>query len=170
MHFDLIRSLEKSNFYFNGSVYLLKKITEKTERDRERLLLDDSSNSLLAALATEFNFFDTINGTSKSDSYIKQKIKNKYLEASDFKTSDFETSDFFATEKTKLSKEFVKGDTFILINKTNLGTNISCDYENSSIIYLSLEGGINFGFVVNKFVVELLYELNNKKGVLDTDA
>ena len=77
MNFDLIRALDKSNFFFNGSVYLQKKVVEKTQRDRERLLLDSSSNSLLAALSTEFNFFDAINNGQKSDSFIKRKINQK---------------------------------------------------------------------------------------------
>lgn len=170
MVFDLIRNLDKNNFYFNGTVYLQKRITEKTERDRERLLLDSSSNSLLAALSTEFNFFDVINNNSKGDSYTRTKIKNKYLAAADFKTSDFESEDFFLSEKKRLLNEFLKGDTLILISKTNLGTDLTCDIENSSLIFLSLDGGINLGFITNKFVVELLYEINNKKGVFDTDA
>ena len=170
MNFDLIRALDESNFFFNGSVYLQKKVVEKTQRDRERLLLDSSSNSLLAALSTEFNFFDAINNGQKSDSFIKTKIKNIYLSAADFKNSDFESEDFFINEKKRLAKEFLKGDILILINKTNLGTDISCDIANSSIIYLSLENGINFGFIANKFVIDFLYELNNKKGVYDTDA
>ena len=73
MNFDLIRALDKDNFFFNGSVYLQKKVVEKTQRDRERLLLDSSSNSLLAALSTEFNFFDAIKNCQKSDSFIKTK-------------------------------------------------------------------------------------------------
>ena len=145
-------------------------INKIQELNKIKMKLENQINFLNKLSDIELNKIEEKIFPERVGIFLKRKIKNIYLSAADFKTSDFESEDFFINEKKRLAKEFLKGDILILINKTNLGTDISCDIANSSIIYLSLENGINFGFIANKFVIDFLYELNNKKGVYDTDA
>ena len=137
-------------------MYLHKKVTEKNERNKIKTLGSNASSELLA-LSAELDFFNSYNHSN----YFKSKMKNKYLEIEEFKQIDFESPEFFETETEKLNKTIIPGDVLILLPKTNLGTNVSCDFRNTSIIFFSSDtNGVNFGFLVNKFLLDFLIEQN----------
>ena len=137
-------------------MYLHKKVTEINERNKIKTLGSNAPAELLA-LSAELDFFNSYNHSN----YFKSKMKNKYLEIEDFKKTDFETPEFFLAEKEKLKKNIIPGDVLILFSKTQLGTNVTCDFRNTSIIYFSSDNsGVNFGFLVNKFLIDFLIEQN----------
>lgn len=157
MDIFVIKDLEEDCFFLNGSLYLKKGIKDKNERVRIKKI--GSGPSEIPVLTMEFNFFSAL----KPDAYFKKKIKNDYAQIEEFKNVDFEGEKFLKGEKEKLKKEFLKGDELILISKTNTGTMHVCDPKISSIIYFKSDDGINFGFLISRFFLELIIELNEVK-------
>ena len=164
MAFLIIKELLKENFFFNGTVYLEKQIKDPGKRKRARLGLDDERNEKVSALAGEFNFFDEINSKNQKDVLFKSKIAKEYSEVQDFVNTDFESEKFFKNEKERLAAEYLKGDLFVFINKTNLGTTSVCDLELNSLIVTPLASNIGEGMIVNKQMLEFLDDLIKKSG------
>ena len=164
MAFLIIEELLKENFFFNGTVYLEKQIKDPGKRTRARLGLDHERNEKVSALAGEFNFFDEINSRNQKDALFKSKIAKEYSEVQDFVNTDFESEKFFKNEKERLAAEYLKGDLFVFINKTNLGTTLVCDLELNSLIVTPLASNVGEGMIVNKQMLEFLDDLIKKSG------
>ena len=164
MTFLIIKELLKENFFFNGTVYLEKQIKDPGKRKRAKLGLDDERNEKVSALAGEFNFFDEINSKKRNNVLFKSKIAKEYLEVQDFVNTNFESEKFFKSEKERLATEYLKGDLFVFINKTNLGTTLVCDLELNSLIVTPLVSNVGEGMIVNKQMLEFLEDLIKKSG------
>ena len=164
MSFFIIKELLKENFFFNGTVYLEKQIKDPGKRKRARLGLDDEKNEKFSALVGEFNFFDEINSKNQKDVLFRSKIAKEYSEVQDFVNTNFESENFFKNEKERLAAEYLKGDLFVFINKTNLGTTLVCDLELNSLIVTPLASNVGEGMIVNKKMLEFLDDLIKKSG------
>lgn len=153
--FKIVKDLELQSFYFNSGIYLNKIDKDKSLRENLKIISNSEKHNIEPLIANNYKYkeIDTLINSDfiNNKNLLRKRIMEIYGSIDD---EDCEDLDYNA-EYEGLKEEMVYTDELIILSKTPFASNQQFDVGKISILYFKIKE-INFGFIIDKKIVELL--------------